>query len=78
MGNAAEIIDLLERENLFIVPLDETRQWFRYHHLFAQVLRSQLARTEPDLVPALHQRGQRLAPAVRVGGRGDRARAGRR
>ncbi|MGP8001371.1 MAG: LuxR C-terminal-related transcriptional regulator [Streptosporangiaceae bacterium] len=54
--NAAGLLDRLERENLFLVPLDETRQWFRYHHLFGQVLRSQLARAEPDLVPALHQR----------------------
>jgi LuxR family maltose regulon positive regulatory protein len=54
--NAAQIIDTLERENLFVVPLDETRQWFRYHHLFAQMLRDQLARAEPDLVPVLHER----------------------
>lgn len=55
-GQAAEIIDVLERENLFVVPLDETRTWFRYHHLFAQVLASQLARAEPGLAPALHHR----------------------
>ena len=55
-ANAAAIIDVLERENLFVVPLDENRQWFRYHHLFAQVLRGQLAKTEPGLVPALHAR----------------------
>ncbi len=55
-ADAAEIIDLLERENLFVVPLDDRRQWFRYHHLFAQVLRSELARTEPGIVPALHDR----------------------
>ena len=55
VANPAEILDLLERDNLFIVPLDETRQWFRYHHLFRQVLRSHLARAEPDLVPALHE-----------------------
>ena len=54
--HAAATIDMLERENLFVVPLDDTRQWFRYHHLFAQVLRSELARTEPDLVPVLHER----------------------
>ena len=54
VANAAEILDLLERDNLFIVPLDETRQWFRYHHLFRQALRSHLARAEPDLVPDLH------------------------
>jgi LuxR family maltose regulon positive regulatory protein len=55
-ARAAEIIDVLERENLFIVPLDDTRQWFRYHHLFAQVLRSELARTEPRLIATLHAR----------------------
>ena len=55
-ADAAAIIDVLERENLFVVPLDENRAWYRYHHLFAQVLRGQLARTEPDLVPALHAR----------------------
>jgi LuxR family maltose regulon positive regulatory protein len=55
-ANAAQIIDVLERENLFIIPLDETRRWFRYHHLFAQALRAQLSRTEPYLVPVLHQR----------------------
>ena len=55
-ANAAEIIDVLERENLFLVPLDDNRQWYRYHHLFAQALRSQLARTEPDIGPTLHAR----------------------
>jgi LuxR family transcriptional regulator, maltose regulon positive regulatory protein len=55
-ANAAEIIGLLERENLFIVPLDEVRQWFRYHSLFAQVLRGYLARTDPGVVPVLHER----------------------
>ena len=55
-GNAAGILDLLERENLFVVPLDDTRCWYRYHRLFAQVLTSQLARDEPGIVPALHQR----------------------
>ena len=55
-ANAAEIIEILERENLFVVPLDDTRQWYRYHHLFAQVLRSELARTEPDIMPSLHKR----------------------
>ena len=55
-ANSAEIIDILERENLFVVPLDDNRHWFRYHHLFAQVLRSELALTEPEIVPALHDR----------------------
>ena len=55
-ASAAEIIDVLERENLFLVPLDDNRQWYRYHHLFAQALRSELARTEPDIGPVLHRR----------------------
>ena len=55
-ANAAEILDVVERDNLFLVPLDDNRQWYRYHHLFAQVLRGQLARTEPAIVPTLHRR----------------------
>ncbi len=55
-ADAAEVIDILERENLFVVPLDDTRQWFRYHHLFAEMLRAELGRAEPDIVPVLHER----------------------
>jgi LuxR family maltose regulon positive regulatory protein len=55
-AGAAGIIDVLERENLFVVPLDETRRWFRYHHLFAQVLHAELVRTEAALIPELHRR----------------------
>jgi LuxR family transcriptional regulator, maltose regulon positive regulatory protein len=55
-ANAAEVIDVLDRENLFLIPLDDNRQWYRYHHLFAQVLRGQLARTEPGIGPTLYER----------------------
>jgi LuxR family transcriptional regulator, maltose regulon positive regulatory protein len=55
-GSSSKIINILERENLFVVPLDDSRQWFRYHHLFAQALRRELDRTEPDIVPVLHER----------------------
>ena len=55
-ANATEIIDILERENLFLVALDDDRQWFRYHQLFGQMLLSRLVQTEPDLVPVLHRR----------------------
>jgi LuxR family transcriptional regulator, maltose regulon positive regulatory protein len=55
-ADATELIDLLERENLFLVALDENRRWFRYHHLFAQALRGQLTSREPGLVPVLHRR----------------------
>jgi LuxR family maltose regulon positive regulatory protein len=55
-ADAAKIIDVLERENLFVVQLDDTRQWFRYHHLFAEMLRGELIRTEPEIVRTLHER----------------------
>jgi LuxR family transcriptional regulator, maltose regulon positive regulatory protein len=49
-------LDALERGNLFIIPLDDQRQWYRYHHLFAEVLRAHLLEAQPDQVAALHQR----------------------
>jgi LuxR family maltose regulon positive regulatory protein len=50
------ILDELERSNLLLVPLDSKRHWYRYHQLFAELLRHELQRTEPDTVPALHRR----------------------
>jgi ATP/maltotriose-dependent transcriptional regulator MalT len=58
-ANAAGIIDVLERENLFLIALDDDRQWYRYHRLFGQMLRSLLMETEPADVPALHARASR-------------------
>ncbi|MBV8749532.1 MAG: helix-turn-helix transcriptional regulator, partial [Candidatus Eremiobacteraeota bacterium] len=46
----------LERENAFVVALDSRREWYRYHHLFAELLRHELARTSPELVVELHRR----------------------
>src|SRR3954452_4845242 len=46
----------LERANLFLVPLDTRRRWYRYHHLFADLLLRELTLDEPDQVPALHRR----------------------
>ena len=46
----------LDRRNLFVIPLDARREWYRYHHLFADVLRARLLREEPDRVPDLHRR----------------------
>ncbi len=46
----------LEAANLFVIPLDEERRWYRYHHLFSDLLRNQLARSQPDLMPELHRR----------------------
>jgi LuxR family transcriptional regulator, maltose regulon positive regulatory protein len=53
---SAGLLDELERANLFLVPLDDRRQWYRYHHLFAQLLRLELASREPALLPTLHRR----------------------
>jgi LuxR family maltose regulon positive regulatory protein len=43
------ILEELEHSNLFIVPLDDDRTWYRYHHLFGEMLQAELARTDPDL-----------------------------
>ena len=53
---SAGVLAELERSNLFLVPMDDHRQWYRYHHLFMELLRLELAHQEPALVPALHRR----------------------
>jgi LuxR family maltose regulon positive regulatory protein len=50
------ILETLDRANLFIIPLDEERRWYRYHRLFADLLRQRLRQTQPDWVPSLHLR----------------------
>src|SRR5918912_2975526 len=50
------LLEGLERANLFLVPLDEERQWYRYHHLFAEAVRHRLRQSELDLLPELHRR----------------------
>ncbi len=52
--NSRAIIEYLDRANLFLVPLDDTRCWYRYHHLFADLLRNQLEHWHPEQVPLLH------------------------
>lgn len=51
-----ELLGALERGNLFVVPLDDKRQWYRYHHLFADVLRAHAKEEYPDEIPVLHRR----------------------
>ena len=53
-GNAR--LEALERGNFFVVPLDDKRHWYRYHHLFAEVLSAQLLAEQPDQVATLHRR----------------------
>jgi LuxR family transcriptional regulator, maltose regulon positive regulatory protein len=56
MLSGQAMLEALDKANLFVVPLDDERGWYRYHHLFAEVLRSRLQQAEPMLVPELHQR----------------------
>jgi LuxR family transcriptional regulator, maltose regulon positive regulatory protein len=56
-GDSQEILDTLEKTNLFIVALDHQRQWYRYHHLFVQALRTRLERTyDEQTIRALYKR----------------------
>jgi LuxR family maltose regulon positive regulatory protein len=52
-SGSAAMLESLERSNHFLVPLDRERQWFRYHHLFQELLRAELEHAEPELVPRL-------------------------
>ena len=51
-----EMLNVLERGNLFLTPLDDRRQWYRYHHLFAEVLQAHLREAQPGLISTLHRR----------------------
>ena len=56
-GDSQSFLEELERTNLFLVPLDDERVWYRYHHLFADALRARLAREAgPGAAAAIHQR----------------------
>jgi LuxR family transcriptional regulator, maltose regulon positive regulatory protein len=57
--DSARLLTELEQSNLFLVPLDHRRGWFRYHHLFGEMLRSELARIEPGTEAGLHERASR-------------------
>jgi LuxR family maltose regulon positive regulatory protein len=53
---SAETLDELARSNLLLVPMDRRGQWYRYHHLFRDMLLGELRRQEPSLIPVLHRR----------------------
>ena len=55
-GGGRAMLAALERGNLFLVPLDDRRRWYRYHHLFADVLQARLLDEQPGQVPELHRR----------------------
>jgi LuxR family maltose regulon positive regulatory protein len=58
-GAARRLMDVLERDNLFLVPLDDERGWYRYHHLFSDLLKLILEQSYPGLSVELHRRACR-------------------
>ncbi|WP_296602464.1 LuxR C-terminal-related transcriptional regulator [Nocardioides sp.] len=58
-GEGRSMLDLLDRQNLFLVPLDDHRRWYRYHHLFGEVLRAHLGNERPGDAAELHRRASR-------------------
>ena len=54
-GGKAQL-ETLQRGNFFLIPLDDNRHWYRYHHLFADVLRMHLKTEQPDQISVLHGR----------------------
>ena len=53
---SASTLESLERSNGFVVPLDRRGEWYRYHHLFGQLLRNELERSDPEAVAVLNRR----------------------
>jgi LuxR family maltose regulon positive regulatory protein len=51
-----ELLEHLKTANLFLIPLDDDRHWYRYHQLFAELLRARLQESDPRIVPELHHR----------------------
>ena len=58
-SDSAEVLRDLEDRNIFLFPLDTDHSWFRYHHLFAELLRRRLRQADPDLVEEIHLRASR-------------------
>ena len=61
--DSATVLESLERSNRFLVPLDRRRTWYRYHHLFRDLLRSELERREPEIAPELNRRSMEWCQA---------------
>ncbi|HEY4384690.1 MAG TPA: LuxR C-terminal-related transcriptional regulator, partial [Ktedonobacteraceae bacterium] len=58
-ANSQELLETIERSNLFLVPLDQQRRWYRIHDLFRETLLARLHAVRPEMVPILHQRAAR-------------------
>jgi LuxR family maltose regulon positive regulatory protein len=55
-NDGQQMLERLEHDNLFVIALDDERRWYRYHHLFADFLRSRLQREQPEGIRELHRR----------------------
>ena len=55
-NNGRETLEMFERSNLFVIPLDDERRWYRYHHLFADLLQQRLQQNQLEQLPLLHRR----------------------
>ena len=62
------MLSFLERHNLFLVPLDEERRWYRLHDLFREALLARLHATQPEMVPVLHRRAAAFHESTRRSG----------
>jgi LuxR family transcriptional regulator, maltose regulon positive regulatory protein len=62
-NDSASMLESLERSNRFLIPLDRTRTWYRYHHLFRDLLRSELQHREPEIAPELNSRAMEWCQA---------------
>ena len=54
-GDSQRLLEQIERANLFLIPLDDQRRWWRYHHLFADLLQARLKQADPERVTELHR-----------------------
>ena len=54
------MLDRIERVNYFLIPLDPRHEWYRYHHLFGELLRHELERRQPRRATELHDRAAAL------------------
>ena len=77
-GGGRAMLAALDRGNLFLVPLDDRRRWYRYHHLFADVLQARLLDEQPSQVPDLHRRASAWYEQNGELSEADPPRAGRR
>ena len=74
---SSRTLEPLESRNLLVVPLDRRREWYRYHHLFRELLHAELTRREPELVARLHSSSGAVVRGERHAGGGHRSRHGR-